>query len=180
MLIAQVARIFTLPILNMQKQKEQTAGFTLLELLIAIAIVGVLSALLLASFIGVRAKGRDAQRKADIRQLQTALQLYYSDQNAYPVQATLTPAAPGGVALNAPLCTTPAPLANGPRTYLRKIPCDPMNDTTYWNGGKYYYYSSDGLSYDLTACLESNSDNEGQYPSGNDCPSGAYYHVHFP
>lgn len=164
----------------MKKNNGHIAGFSLLELLIAIAIVGVLSALLLASFIGIRAKGRDAQRKADIRQLQTGLQLYYSDQNAYPIQATVTPAAPGGAALNTPPCTTPAPLATGPtKIYVRKIPCDPMNDTTYWNGGKYYYYS-DGFSYDLTACLESNSDNEGQYPSGNDCPSGAYYHVHFP
>ena len=59
-------------------------GFTLVELLIVIAIIGVLSALLMANFIGVRQRARDAQRKSDLRQMQSALELYRSDLGLYP------------------------------------------------------------------------------------------------
>ena len=54
-------------------------GFTLVELLIVVAIIGILSTLLMANFIGVRQRARDAQRKADLRQIQSALELYRSD-----------------------------------------------------------------------------------------------------
>lgn len=60
------------------------AGFTLIELLVVIAIIGLLSSVVLASLNGARNKSKDARRIADLRQIQTALELYYSDNNAYP------------------------------------------------------------------------------------------------
>lgn len=57
-----------------QKQK----GFTLIELLVVIAIIGTLSGVVLVSLQGARAKARDAVRKSDIRQVVTAMQLYYA------------------------------------------------------------------------------------------------------
>lgn len=59
-------------------------GFTLIELLIVIAIIGVLATLLMVNFIGVRQRARDAQRKSDLRQIQSALEIYRSDQGSYP------------------------------------------------------------------------------------------------
>ena len=53
-------------------------GFTLIELLVVIAIIGLLSSVVLASLNGARAKARDAQRISDIRQINTAVQLYIS------------------------------------------------------------------------------------------------------
>ncbi len=60
-------------------------GFTLIELLVVIAIIGILSSIVLASLNTARVKGRDAKRVADIKQIQTALEMYADSNNgAYP------------------------------------------------------------------------------------------------
>lgn len=61
-------------------------GFTLIELLVVIAIIGLLASIILASLNSARVKGRDARRVADMKDIQTALELYYSNHNAYPIQ----------------------------------------------------------------------------------------------
>ena len=63
-------------------------GFTLIELLVVIAIIGLLSTMAIVSLSGARAKARDAKRVGDIKQIQTALELYYIDKDGYPSQAT--------------------------------------------------------------------------------------------
>lgn len=63
-------------------------GFTLIELLVVIAIVGVLSTLAVYSTNIARQKARDAKRITDISQTQTALELYFADEQGYPVIAT--------------------------------------------------------------------------------------------
>jgi len=52
-------------------------GFTLLELLVVISIMGLISTVAFAALSTARAKARDAVRKSDIRQIAIALQLYY-------------------------------------------------------------------------------------------------------
>lgn len=59
-------------------------GFTLIELLVVIAIIGVLSAVVLASLSSSRTKSRDASRVAELRQIQYALDLYFSANGQYP------------------------------------------------------------------------------------------------
>ena len=54
-----------------------TLGFTLVELLVVISIIGLLAGIVLSSLNSARAKGRDARRVSDIKQLQLALTLYY-------------------------------------------------------------------------------------------------------
>lgn len=63
-------------------------GFTLIELLVVIAIIGILSSVVLASLNSARQKSRDARRIADLKQLQTAFELYYDSNSSYPVVAT--------------------------------------------------------------------------------------------
>lgn len=70
----------------MSQLKFKQRGFTLIELLVVIAIIGVLSTLAVVSFGSARAKARDAQRIAQIKQLQTSLELYYADNSSYPKQ----------------------------------------------------------------------------------------------
>lgn len=61
-------------------------GFTLIELLVVIAIIGLLSSVVLASLNSARERSRDARRIADIKQLQTALELYFDSASTpeYP------------------------------------------------------------------------------------------------
>lgn len=67
-------------------------GFTLIELLVVIAIIGILAAIIIPSLGTARAKGRDAKRVSDIKNIELALKLYYSDSFVYP--ATLSSLAP--------------------------------------------------------------------------------------
>jgi len=59
-------------------------GFTLVELLVAIAIIGILASIVLASFGDARANARDKKRQADIAQIQLGLRLYAEKNNQYP------------------------------------------------------------------------------------------------
>jgi len=64
---------------------KKIKGFTLIELLVIISIIGLLSTLVVVSFGSTRKKARDARRLADVKQLQTALELYYNNNHQYPI-----------------------------------------------------------------------------------------------
>ena len=61
-------------------------GFTLIELLVAIAIIGILSAIVLTSMSGTRERAKDGRRISDIKQIQLALELYYDVNSSYPTE----------------------------------------------------------------------------------------------
>lgn len=111
-------------------------GFTLIELLVVIAIIGLLSAFLVANFVGVRQRARDTQRKSDLRQIQAALELYRSDIGSYPASL---PACGGS-------------LVSGSSTYMKIVPCDPL--------GGAYTYSQSTSTYSVIACLENSNDSQ--------------------
>ena len=69
---------------------EIKKGFTLMELLIVVAIIGILSSIVLASLNAARMKSRDAKRYSDIKQIQTALELYYNENGRYPTTAWIS------------------------------------------------------------------------------------------
>ncbi|MEK7496176.1 MAG: type II secretion system protein [Patescibacteria group bacterium] len=71
--------------LKTQNSKLKTKkGFTLIEILIVVAIIGLLSSVVLVGLGSFRARGRDARRLADLRQTQNALELYYTKNTKYP------------------------------------------------------------------------------------------------
>jgi prepilin-type N-terminal cleavage/methylation domain-containing protein len=70
------------------KRQANEAGFTLIELLVVISIIGLLASIMLVSLNGARAKARDVKRLADKRQVITALNLFYNDNNRWPVSAS--------------------------------------------------------------------------------------------
>lgn len=129
------------------QNSEFRRGFTLIELLIVIAIVGILMALLTVNFVGVRQRSRDAQRKSDLRQIQSALEIYRADQSGYP--STLASCGSAFSYL-------------GRTTYMEKIPCDPQS-------GASYTYTYDGVTstYTISGCLENGSDLQIDKDSGN-------------
>lgn len=133
----------------MKIQKLQK-GFTLIELLIVISIIGILSTLLTANFIQVRQRSKDAHRKSDLRQIQSALELYRADQGSYPASISNC-TCNGNACLMSPDCST--------STYLSKVPVDP-------NGGS-YSYTSNGATYTLIACLENQNDSDKDATNAN-------------
>jgi len=114
-------------------------GFTLIELLVVIAIIGLLSTLSVLALNGARARARDAKRISDIKQVQTALEMYYNENNAYPAALSQ-------------LTTTTPPL-------LRTIPTAPTPfDGSCTSGNNTYTYSADAgsggvASYSIGYCL---------------------------
>ena len=70
--------------------KKTKPGFTLIELLVVIAIIGLLSTLSIVALNSARAKSRDARRVSDIKQTQTALELFFNEAGYYPTAASTT------------------------------------------------------------------------------------------
>ncbi|OGM30228.1 hypothetical protein A2630_03325 [Candidatus Woesebacteria bacterium RIFCSPHIGHO2_01_FULL_44_10] len=76
-------------------------GFTLVELLVVISIIGVLASLVLISFTGSQKQARDTGRKSDLKQYQAALENYANiNRGLYPSRSTAT-----GVPAETTLCT---------------------------------------------------------------------------
>lgn len=65
--------------------RRPQSGFTLLEVLVVVSIIGILASIVAVNLGGARVLARDARRKEDMAQLRTALELYYNDHKAYPV-----------------------------------------------------------------------------------------------
>ena len=148
---------------------KRKSGFTLLEILVVIAIMGVLSALLLPNFMDARSRARDTQRKNDLKQMQRALEMYKLDQNpqSYPASGTIP--APG-LAFGS---------ANG--NYIKAVPKDPITSGAYEydaiGAGPIY------TNYTLCACLENVADTElvaGNCPGGLACTGGKSYQLTAP
>ncbi len=68
---------------------HSSLGFTLVELLVVITVIGLLTTMGLVMYVNASKKGRDGRREADLEQMRTALELYYSDNSVYPATSDL-------------------------------------------------------------------------------------------
>lgn len=118
-------------------------GFTLIELLVVIAIIGLLSTLAVVALGSARQKARDSKRLSDVKQMQTALELYFTDYNTYPT-STHTNLGVGVTCLGATGWGTSC----GANPYMGLVPSDPQ--TPNYD----YGYSGDLTTYTITATLE--------------------------
>lgn len=133
-------------------------GFTLIELLVVVSIMGLLAALAVVALNTARARARDARRVSDIKQIQTALELYYMDKYKYPADPTDN--------LIENLClSSDSDFANpcSGTTYMGKVPQNPQprtdgscSDTVYTYNAEDLGAGSD-LSYYIVYCLGSST-----------------------
>lgn len=128
-------------------------GFTLIELLLVVAIIGIISTLLTVALNNAREKARDTRRLTDINKIQQALELYYYDQNSYPV-ANVTLGVANAKCLN-PLGWQAEGCANA---YIDHIPANPLP-----NGISYAYNFIEASNFRIDFVLEHGA---GGYPAG--------------
>lgn len=178
--------------------KNRKSGFTLMELLIVIAIIGLLSSIILASLSVARRKGRDVKRISDLRQIRNALEIFYDNYGRYPI--TAGHAFWDGHWMNFQTCVETGVgcgfvIPGAYESPMRKVPQDPLdNDPDNPTGGITYYYSysspapCDNQGYILRVILEDtssnvlNTDSDGNYykteipppSSDNSCEDPVY------
>jgi len=76
--------------------KKNNRGFTIVELLIVIVVIGILAALVIVTYNGIQQKARNTERKTDIKALQGHLEAYWADQAKYPTLAQANDNSVGG------------------------------------------------------------------------------------
>ena len=119
--------------------KNNKKGFTLIELLVVIAIIGLLATLSVVALNNARLKSRDAKRVSDIKQIQTALELYYVDINGYPsVDTAVALGVAGGNYVKLSAAGFSAAAGGSGTVYMGQVPAAPTPPT----GGAYTYCSA--------------------------------------
>ncbi len=124
---------------------HKSKGFTLIELLVVISIIALLSSVVLSSLNTARQRSRDAKRMSDLRQIQTALELYYDANGRYPVPA----AGDNNWSGHCPGYGNYDTYITGISSFMARLPIDPAFDT----GGQCYLYrtANSGADYKLLA-----------------------------
>lgn len=118
-----------------------------MELIIVVAVIGILASIVLVSYSGIQASGRDTQRDSDMLAVKSQLEVYFNDNGTYPTALTMTNANASTIAggdgilkgLSADALVNPF-AANGTTNSFAAIATgNPPNDV-YW----YQSYASDG------------------------------------
>jgi len=144
-------------------------GFTLIEILIVVAIIAILASVVLIGLGPTQQSGRDARRLSDLHEVQNGLELFFNKCGYYPGTAAGGACAAGGATAG---YAEMSGALTGAGLGINSVPSDPLNNATY----KYYYKTNgaDANSYLLAATLEnkSNSVFAGYNPPGGTYGSG--------
>lgn len=125
-------------------------GFTLIEMLVVISIIGVLASLAIISYTGTQKSARDTQRKSDLRQYQNSLEVFANKNNGFYSSRT----SQNGVSASDTLCDDLG---------ITNCPSDPREEDDPTFSYKYQTDGSDSgdtdaINYILWAKLENTAD----------------------
>ena len=133
----------------MLKMSKEQRGFTLIEIMVVVVIIGVLGAIVVPQFMGRPDQAKVTAAKTDIQAIGTSLEMYRLDNAHYP--STLQ----GLEALSKRPAGTPAARNWNPQGYLKSVPVDPwgtpyqyLNPGVRSGNGSYdlYSFGADGVS----------------------------------
>ena len=130
-------------------------GFTIVELLIVVVVIGILAAIVIVSYNGITQAARDSQRQGDIATVVKAIRLYEAKNGRLPTEAE---GANGKIGQGGGLDTLLVP------EYISAIPKDPLADSTHY----YYYDGAHGCGGHTTSAVifayNTDTDIDGQGP----------------
>lgn len=122
--------------------KRNVSGFTLIELMIVISIIGIIMTLSIISLSKIRQDTNDTKKISDIKQIQSALELYRANEGYYP--ETLSPG---------------QSLISSSTTYMINIPSNSEMNNSIICSSTDYIYTKINKSYTLDFCLNKASGN---------------------
>lgn len=132
------------------KMRVSSKGFTLVELLIVVIVIGILAAITVVAYQGMQIRARNAQRVQDVKVIAKAIELYYIDNGTFPNSICNLGA---GCRINGSWnSTSDASWSNLESqlvpTYMSKLPQDPLastaNNAGIFGGYNYDYIRSGG------------------------------------
>jgi prepilin-type N-terminal cleavage/methylation domain-containing protein len=129
----------------MKNVQRRARGFTIVELLIVIVVIGILAAITIVAYNGIQTRARDTIRIHDVKSLQSTVEAYYATNGSYPLPA-------GGSMVWTGNCSnfgTKSTYITNVSDILATQPLDPKwpAPTT----SKCYLYKSDGVNYMILA-----------------------------
>lgn len=145
---------------RLMKFKQSQRGFTFMEIMIVMVLLGILVTMVTGSFTSSSRRGRDNRRKSDLHNIQTALEAYMSDKGVYP-ESSVDGEIVGCGFSGSEICGWGMAFVDQNDTvYMVKLPDDPVS-------AQRYYYVSTPTSYYLYAKLENiHDDGDGVNQSG--------------
>jgi len=128
-------------------------GFTLVEILVVIAVIGILASIGVVTYRDIQMRGRDQKRKSDLQELQLALEQYRINNNGQYPSVSAADETSNYIGKVSGLTNK---LITGTPTYMQIVPLDPLNQ----DNCKTYLYMHDSTrtKYTLFAHLENTVD----------------------
>lgn len=128
-------------------------GFTLIEILVVVFIIGLLASIIIVSVNEARKKARDSRRVADLFEVRNAVEMYFNANSHYPITGVnLSGRIWRNSVLNSTNWTPSVSPADGGNS-ITSLPVDPINifnpPTMCYT---YEYTSGDGKDYKLRSC----------------------------